>query len=150
MGFYLASSRLMYSMSREGYLPKWFSAVDGKYGTPRNAILFCVLISLSGPILGREALGWFVDMSAIGASIGYFFTCASTLITARKNGDGTAFLKCMAWIGVVFSLTFMVLQLIPIPGLSGVHFGKESYIMLVIWVLIGLAFYFKQRKWFNS
>ena len=56
----------------------------------------------------------------------------------------------MAWIGVVFSLTFMVLQLIPIPGLSGVHFGKESYIMLVIWVLIGLAFYFKQRKWFNS
>ena len=75
MGFYLASSRLMYSMSREGYLPKWFSAVDGKYGTPRNAILFCVLISLSGPILGREALGWFVDMSALGASIGYFHLC---------------------------------------------------------------------------
>ena len=150
MGFYLASSRLMYSMSREGYLPKWFGEVDAKYGTPRNAILFCILISLSGPILGREALGWFVDMSAIGASIGYFFTCASTLITARKSGDGTVFLKAMARTGVVFSLTFMVLQLIPIPGLSGVHFGKESYLMLVIWVLIGLAFYFKQRKWFNS
>ena len=150
MGFYLASSRLMYSMSREGYLPKWFGEVDAKYGTPRNAILLCVIISLSGPILGREALGWFVDMSAIGASIGYFFTCASTLITARKSGDGTAFLKAMARTGVVFSLTFMVLQLIPIPGLSGVHFGKESYLMLVIWVLIGLAFYFKQRKWFNS
>ncbi len=28
MGFYLASSRLMYSMSREGYLPKWFRIVD--------------------------------------------------------------------------------------------------------------------------
>ena len=150
MGFYLASSRLMYSMSREGYLPKWFGIVDGKYGTPRNAIIFCVIISLSGPILGREALGWFVDMSAIGASIGYFFTCASTLVTARKSGDGTAFLKGMAWIGVIFSLTFMVLQLIPIPGLSGVHFGKESYIMLVIWVLIGLVFYFKQRKWFSE
>ena len=150
MGFYLASSRLMYSMSREGYLPKWFGEVDAKYGTPKNAILFCVIISLSGPILGREALGWFVDMSAIGASIGYFFTCSSTLITARKNGDGTVFLKAMAWTGVVFSLAFMVLQLIPIPGLSGVHFGKESYIMLVIWILIGLAFYFKQRKWFNS
>ena len=150
MGFYLASSRLMYSMSREGYLPKWFGIVDGKYGTPRNAILFCVLISLSGPILGREALGWFVDMSAIGASIGYFFTCASTLITAAKHGDGTTFLKGMAWIGVIFSLAFMVLQLIPIPGLSGVHFGKESYIMLVIWVLIGLVFYYKQRKWFSE
>ena len=150
MGFYLASSRLMYSMSREGYLPKWFGKVDETYGTPRNAILFCIIISLSGPILGREALGWFVDMSAIGASIGYFFTCASTLITARKSGDGTAFLKTMAWTGVIFSLAFMVLQLIPIPGLSGVHFGKESYLMLVVWVVIGLVFYLKQRKWFNS
>ncbi len=44
----------------------------------------------------------------------------------------------------------MILQLIPIPGLSGVHFGKESYIMLVIWVLIGLIFYFKQRKGFSE
>ena len=89
-------------------------------------------------------------MSAIGASIGYFFTCASTLITARKSGDGTAFLKTMAWTGVIFSLAFMVLQLIPIPGLSGVHFGKESYLMLVVWIVIGLVFYLKQRKWFSE
>ena len=150
MGFYLASSRLMYSMSREGFLPKWFGMIDEEYGTPRNAMLFCIVVSLSGPILGREALGWFVDMSAIGASIGYFFTCASTLITVKKDGDGTAFLKAMAVIGVVFSVTFMILQLIPIPGLSGVHFGRESYIMLVIWVLMGLAFYFKQRKLFHG
>lgn len=146
MGFYLASSRLMYSMSRDGYLPAWFGQVDAKYGTPKNAMLFCIAVSLSGPILGREALGWFVDMSAIGASIGYFFTCASALVTARRDGDGTPFLKGMATTGVVFSLAFMVLQLVPIPGLSGVHFGRESYIMLVIWIAIGLAFYLKQRK----
>ena len=150
MGFYLASSRLMYSMSREGYLPEWFGKVNEKYGTPRNAILFCILVSLSGPILGREALGWFVDMSAIGASIGYFFTCASTLKTEKRDGDGSAFLRAMAITGIGFSLAFMILQLIPIPGLSGVHFGKESYIMLVIWVLLGLIFYMKQRKHFRE
>ena len=150
MGFYLASSRLMYSMSREGYLPEWFGKVNEKYGTPRNAILFCILVSLSGPILGREALGWFVDMSAIGASIGYFFTCASTLKTEKRDRDGSAFLRAMAITGIGFSLAFMVLQLIPIPGLSGVHFGKESYIMLVIWVLLGLIFYMKQRKNFRE
>ncbi len=150
MGFYLASSRLMYSMSREGYLPEWFGKVNEKYGTPRNAILFCILVSLSGPILGREALGWFVDMSAIGASIGYFFTCASTLKTEKRDGDGSAFLRAMAITGIGFSLTFMILQLIPIPSLSGVHFGKESYIMLVIWVLLGLIFYMKQRKNFRE
>ena len=144
MGFYLASSRLMYSMSRDGYLPAWFGKVDQKYGTPKNAIIFCVIVSLSGPILGREALGWFVDMSAIGASIGYLFTCASTLITAKREGDGTAFLKGMASVGVAFSVAFIILQLIPIPGLSGVHFGKESYIMLLIWIVLGLGFYAMQ------
>ena len=150
MGFYLASSRLMYSISRDGYLPAWFGQVDEKHGTPRNAILFCIVVSLSGPILGREALGWFVDMSAIGASIGYFFTCASTLSTARRDGDGTPFLKAMAAIGVCFSAAFMVLQLIPIPGLSGVHFGKESYIMLAVWLVLGAVFYFAQLKNFSK
>jgi amino acid transporter len=148
MGFYLASSRLMYSMSRDGYLPPWFGKVDSRYGTPRNAMMFCILISLSGPILGREALGWFVDMSAIGASIGYFFTCASTMVTMKRDGDGTPFLKVMAILGVVFSVAFMILQLIPIPGLSGVHFGRESYMMLVAWIAIGLVFYVKERKHF--
>ncbi len=150
MGFYLASSRLMYSMSRDGYLPEWFSKVDEKYGTPVNAIIFCIIVSLSGPILGREALGWFVDMSAIGASMGYFFTCASTLVTLRRDQDGTPLLHRMAVTGVVFSTIFMILQLIPIPGLSGVHFCKESYIMLIAWVLIGIAFYAKQWKYFRS
>ncbi len=150
MGFYLASSRLMFSMSREGYLPKWFGSVDEKYGTPKNAMIFCILVSLSGPVLGREALGWFVDMCAIGASIGYFFTCASTLVTIKRDGDGTPFLKTMAAIGVCFSLAFVILQLIPIPGLSGVNFGRESYILLIVWIVLGLLFYIKQRKYFQN
>ena len=149
MGFYLASSRLMYSMSRDGYLPAWFGKVDKKYGTPKNAMIFCVIVSLSGPILGREALGWFVDMSAIGASIGYLFTSASTLITMKKSGDGTGFLKAMSIVGIIFSVTFIILQLVPIPGLSGVNFGKESYIMLGVWVFLGLLFYAKQIKTIN-
>ncbi len=150
MGFYLASSRLMFSMSRDGYLPKWFSKINTKYGTPVNSMLFCIIISLSGPILGREALGWFVDMSAIGASIGYFFTCAATLVTIKRYNDGTLKLKVLAITGLVFSTLFMVLQLIPIPGLNGVHFGKESYVLLVVWILLGAIFYLKQRKNFKE
>ena len=146
MGFYLASSRLMFAMSRDGYLPAWFGVIDEKYHTPKNAMIFCIIVSLSGPVLGREALGWFVDMSAIGASIGYFFTCASTLVTMKRDKDGSRALKAMAIAGVVFSSIFMILQLIPIPGLSGVHFGKESYILLVVWVVLGAIFYRSNRK----
>ena len=150
MGFYLASSRLMYSMSRDGFLPEWFGKIDEKHHTPRNAMIFCIIISLTGPILGREALGWFVDMSAIGASIGFFFTCLSTLRTMKRDGDGTKKLKFLATLGVCFSALFMILQLIPIPGLSGVHFGKESYLMLIVWIALGLLFYLFQRKKFSA
>lgn len=148
MGFYLASSRLMFSMSRDGYLPKVFSKINPKYGTPVNAMVFCIIISLSGPILGREALGWFVDMSAIGASIGFFFTCASTLVMLNKENDAMFPLKFMALLGGFFSLGFIVLQLIPIQGLSGVHFCKQSYYMLLVWIFIGLVFFIRQRKYF--
>ena len=150
MGFYLASSRLMFSMARDGYLPATFAKLDKKHSTPKNAMIFCIVISLSGPLLGREALGWFVDMCAIGASIGYFFTSAATLVTMKRDGDGNRLLKVMAVLGVIFSCAFMILQLVPIPGLSGVSFGKESYIMLVIWIAIGAAFYLKQMKQFKS
>ena len=115
----------------------------------KNAMIFCVVVSLSGPILGREALGWFVDMSAIGASIGYFATCMATLKTMKRDRDGTSNLKLLATLGVIFSAIFMILQLVPIPGLSGVHFGTESYIMLIIWVALGAVFYAKQRKSFQ-
>ena len=111
-------------------------------------MIFCMLISLSGPILGREALGWFVDMSAIGASIGFFFTCASTLVTMKRDGDGSRKLRLFAILGVCFSAIFIVLQLIPIPGLNGVHFGKESYLMLIVWIVLGLLFYLFQGKQF--
>lgn len=148
MGFYLASSRLMFAMSRDGYLPAWFGKVDAKHHTPKNSMIFCILISLSGPILGREALGWFVDMSAIGASIGYFCTCAATIVTLRRDRDGGRALHALAIIGMCFGAAFIVLQLIPIPGLSGVHFGEESYLMLLIWVVLGIAFYIRQRKSF--
>ena len=150
MGFYLASSRLMYSMSRDGYLPEWFGRIDKRYGTPRNTMIFCIIVSLSGPILGREALGWFVDMSAIGASIGYFFTSAATLVTLKRYNDGTGFLKLMASMGVAFSVIFIILQLFPIPGLKGVHFGRESYIMLALWIVIGVVFYTMQRSFFSE
>ena len=148
MGFYLASSRLLFSMARDGSLPAVFGIIDARYNTPKNAILFCMLISLSGPVLGREALGWFVDMSAIGASMGYFFTALSTLRQMRRDGDSTPGLRIMAMLGIFFSLAFMVLQLIPIPGLTGVCFGRASYLMLIVWTVLGIVFYMlqKQRK----
>ena len=40
-------------------------------------------------------------------------------------------LRGRAW-RVVFSTIFMILKFVLIPGLDGVHFSKESYIMLLV------------------
>ncbi len=52
----------------------------------------------------------------------------------------------VAALGLAVSAIFMILQLVPIPGLEGVHFGKESYMLLIVWVLLGVIFYLKQIK----
>jgi preprotein translocase subunit SecG len=85
-------------------------------------------------------------MSAIGASMGFFFTSASALKKMNTDKDSNVLFKVMAVIGVIFSVVFMILQLIPIPGLNGVHFGKESYLMLLIWIVIGIVFYFSKKR----
>ena len=68
-------------------------------------------------------------------------------LAANKNVDLTVYRgEILAILGACFSVAFMILQLIPIPGLEGVHFGWQSYVMLGIWVLLGVLFYFTRAK----
>ena len=80
-------------------------------------------------------------MCAIGASIGFLFTCLATRVTMKNNGESNSFLSIVSVLGAAFSAFFIALQLIPIPGLDFVHFGTPSYLLLVVWILIGAAFY---------
>lgn len=143
IGFYIATSRLMYSMSREKILPSWFGELHETYKTPKNAIVFLLLISLAAPFFGRNALGWLVDMSSLGAVIGYGYTSVATVKCARQD-KSTGYL-IMGLIGTVISAFFMILLLIPIPGLTCV-LGKESYVCLIAWTILGLTFYLVQQK----
>jgi len=143
MGFYMASSRLIFSMGREGYLPKTFGKVDKKHSVPRAAIIFCLIFSLVGPFLGRKVLTWFVDMASIGTSIGFGFTCLAAYITMRKEKEGSIIMKILTLGGLLFSVVFIVIQLIPIGNL-GVNFTVPSYIIFGVWILLGFAFYMWQ------
>lgn len=71
------------------------------------------------------------------------------MIGVKKAGYVSTVLAALL-VGAVFSVAFMVLQLIPIPGLKGVHFVDESYIMLVIWIVLGVAFYLLRGKRFDT
>ena len=142
LGFLTATSRLLMSMARDGYVPSWFAYVHPRHRTPSHAILFCFLVSGCGPFFGRTALGWFVDMSAIGGAIGFGYTCSSCLVTAVKENGPTA-IRVLSTLGFFFSMGFCVLLLV--PGLPGC-LGMPSYVMLGVWTLIGVLFYATQHK----
>jgi amino acid transporter len=144
VGFYMATSRLLMSMAREHALPKWFMILDPKTKTPKNAILFVMLISLTAPWFGREVLVWVVDMSSIGAAIGYGFTCLATFRTLQRNPqDKKPVLKVLSLFGSVLSLVFVLLLIV--PGMPS-YLALESRICLIIWCVLGIIFYFWSKK----
>lgn len=143
IGFYMATSRLLYSMAQEKVLPSWFGKLHTKYKTPANAILFVMVIALIAPFFGRTALGWIVDMSSLGAAIGYGYTSAAACRFARKENNKA--IQITGVIGTILAIVFMVLLLVPIP-MFNCSLGKESYICLVIWIVIGVIFYFTSRR----
>ena len=144
VGFYMATSRLLMSMSREHALPKWFGVLDPKTKTPKNAIIFVMLISLTAPWFGREVLVWVVDMSSIGAAIGYGFTCAATFRTLQRNPqDHKPVLKVLSIFGTILSVIFVLLLVV--PGMPS-YLALESRICLLIWCVLGIIFYFWSKK----
>lgn len=88
-------------------------------------------------------MGWIVDMSSVGAAIGYGYTSLAAFIYAKKIGNKKIMLTGAA--GVVFSIIFSILLLVPIE-LFNCSLGKESYIALVIWIVLGAVFY-KETMW---
>lgn len=139
--FYISTSRLMYAMANEGSLPKWFGKLSPKHGTPRNAIIFTMLLSLFAPWFGREILLWIVDMTSVGAAIVFAYTTASAAIIAYRSRNW----KYVAFgiVGCIFSLFF--LSLLVVPGMPG-YLSLQSRIVLLAWIGMGLLFYFIIRK----
>ena len=140
LGFLTATSRLLMSMAREGFIPEFFGVVSSRWRTPARAIVFCFALSVVGPFFGRTALGWFVDMSAVGAAAGFAYACASALKTASGESvnRGNAMIKALSTLGLVLSLGFVVLLLV--PGLPGCLNGP-GYVMLGVWIAMGIVFY---------
>ena len=139
--FYISTSRLMYAMAKEGSLPKWFEHLSPKYGTPTNAILFTMAMSLFAPWFGREILLWIVDMTSVGAAIVFAYTTGSAAVIGYR--DRIWKYTVFGVLGCLFSLFF--LSLLIIPGMPG-YLSLQSRVVLFVWILIGVLFYFIIRR----
>lgn len=139
-GFMLSSTRLIYSMSYSDALPRKFSELT-KQGTPKNAIIFMWVLALIAPWFGRNALIWIVDMTCVGAGLGFVYTCCSATMLAKREGNQKQFL--ISLLGIAVASIFLIITFI--PGMPG-FLSNESWIILGVWVVIGIIFYFSIRK----
>lgn len=139
--FYLSGSRLLYSMAIADALPSGFKKLDDKHHVPRLGIIFMMILAVIAPFFGREVLGWLVDMSSIGADLGFLYATSAAFVTARCEGN----LKQMfiSGLGVLFAVFFIGLLILPFsPGCLSPH----AWGFLAVWVFIGIVFFLIKRK----
>ena len=137
VGNYIAASRLIYSLTRDDLLPAWFGKLNDNR-TPRNAILFIMLLSLPIPFLGRTAIAWIIDVNTIGATIDYMYTSIVTIITARQMGK--SFPRITGAIGFIVSAIFFLYFMVPnVWTVSAM--STESYLILILWSILGFVFF---------
>ncbi|MBR1865251.1 MAG: APC family permease, partial [Lachnospiraceae bacterium] len=124
----------LYTMAGENILPKWFGRLN-KDGSPKNALLFLMAISLFIPFLGRTAIGWIVDVNTVGATIAYGYTSAAAFVNARK--DNNRKIQATGMIGILMSVVFFFYFM----AWSSGAMSTESYLILAFWSILGFIYF---------
>ena len=136
--FYLAASRLLYSMSYADALPSVFGKLHPKYRTPDKATYFLLSISLLCPWFGPQVLTWIVDITCVAAAVGFTYTCATATIMARK--EGLMKQTVISGLGTILAAFFIILSFI--PGSPG-FLSTPSFVILFVWIGLGILFWFR-------
>ena len=137
VGNYIAASRLIYALTRDNLLPDWFGKLNISR-TPKNAILFIMLLSIPIPFLGRTAISWIIDVNTIGATIDYAYTSAVTFVLARQYKDLKA--KFTGLFGLIAAVVFFSYFMVPVFWTVSAM-STESYLILIWWSIQGFIFF---------
>lgn len=89
-GIILGYSRQIFALSRAGYMPKYFGAVNDKYKTPHRAIIAGAVVGVAAimgdsfQFAGQTLTANLITMSVFGAIVMYIVSMLS-LFALRKN-----------------------------------------------------------------
>src|SRR5437667_3056713 len=129
----LGQSRVFYSMSHDGLVPKVFSDVHPKFRTPwKSNMLFFVFTGLFGAFIPEDIVG---EMTSIGTLFAFILVCAGVWILRTRRPDLERAFKVPA-LPVVSILGIIVCGAM-IYGL-----GWTNWARLGVWLFVGLIFYF--------
>ena len=129
----LGQSRVFYSMSRDGLVPKVFSDVHPKFRTPwKSNMLFFVFTACFAAFIPEDIVG---EMTSIGTLFAFVLVCIGVwIMRVRRPEIPRAFRT--PWVPVVSSLGVLVCAAM-IYGL-----GWTNWLRLGVWLIIGLVLYF--------
>jgi APA family basic amino acid/polyamine antiporter len=129
----LGQSRVFYSMSRDGLLPKLFSDIHPRFRTPwRSNLLFMVFVGCFAAFAPIQIVG---EMTSIGTLFAFVLVCIGIIVMRRTHPNlprpfRTPFVPILPIVGVAVNLFLMA-------GL-----GWENWARLFVWMVIGMAIYF--------
>ena len=134
--YQLGTTRILYAMSRDGFLPKSLQVIHKKYNTPH------VITWVSGIIVVLGALFMDLNVSAELCNFGTFtsFTivCIAVLILRKTDPNRhrpfkVPFVPFFPILGILFCGGLMIYSLFTLG---------TSAILFPLWVIIGVIFYF--------
>jgi basic amino acid/polyamine antiporter, APA family len=129
----LGQSRVFYSMSRDGLLPKWAGAIHPRFRTPWiSSMVVGVAVAIFASLIPIGDLAVLVN---IGTLLAFVIVCAGVWILRRKRPDlprpfKTPLVPLVPILGILTSLAAML----SLPA--------KTWWRLLIWLLIGLVVYF--------
>lgn len=133
----LGQTRVFYTMSKDGLLPKVFSDVHPKYKTPyKSNMLFAVFVGIFAAFVPVSVVG---EMVSIGTLLAFVLVCAGIIVMRKTMPEAPRAFKTP------------LVPLVPILGIL-VCFGimlslpADTWIRLVVWLVIGLVIYFGYSK----
>ena len=133
----LGQSRVFYSMSKDGLLPKIFSSLHPKFKTPYKAnIGILVIVGSFAAFVPGDIVG---DMTSIGTLFAFVLVCISVIILRKtepnmKREFRTPWVPLVPLLGVAVCISMMV-------GL-----GWPNWLRLFAWMAIGVLIYFVYSK----
>jgi APA family basic amino acid/polyamine antiporter len=129
----LGQSRVFYSMSKAGLVPRIFSDVHPKFRTPwKSNMLFFLFTGLFGAFVPGDIVG---EMTSIGTLFAFILVCAGCwIIRVRQPELPRGF--------VVPALPLVAILGIGVCGAMIYGLGWTNWLRLGVWLVIGLVFYF--------
>ncbi|GAB3423165.1 amino acid permease [Niabella aquatica] len=128
----MGQSRVFYSMSRDGLVPKVFSKVHPVYRTPsRNNLVFMLLVSLFAAFIPARIVG---EMTSIGTLFAFILVCIGIIVMRKALPNAprafkTPLVPFIPIMGVITCL-YMMIALPP-----------DTWIRLILWMIIGMDIY---------